>query len=68
MARYKHKYNEGDIVTDLEHNEVFEFSDRSDGSRAQSFPQQLRFATEEEKELLLKSGEKYISLVTDEEE
>jgi len=46
---YKHKYKEGEIVTDLEFNEVFIFSDRRDGFRAQESPTKLRPATDEEK-------------------
>lgn len=47
--RYNHPFNDGDIVTDTEFNETFEFKDRTDGYRAQENPTKLRLATEEEK-------------------
>lgn len=46
---YKHDFNNGDIVRDIEHNETFVFEDRVDGFRAQTNPDKLRLATEEEK-------------------
>lgn len=60
--RYNHKFNDGDIVTDLEHKEIFTFSDSRDGFRAQNAPDKLRLATEDEKNKLENSGNDYISL------
>ena len=49
MARYRHNYKDGDIIRDVEFNETFEFSDSSDGFKAQEKPHTFRFATEQEK-------------------
>lgn len=59
--RYRHNYNDGDIVTDTKFNEIFIFSDRRDGSRAEQSPTELRLATEEEKKKLIDSGSDCVS-------
>lgn len=62
MKKYKHNYNDGDIVTDIKFHEVFKFSDRTDGFRAEQSPTELRLATEDEKKKLIDSGQDWISL------
>jgi len=59
---YKHNFKDGDIVTDIEHNEVFVFSNNTDGYLAQNKPERLRLATEEEKKKL-PDGEQFASLL-----
>ena len=43
-------YADGDLVRDTELNETFVYHWRTDGERARTAPQKLRFATEEERE------------------
>lgn len=58
--RYKHNFNDGDIVTDLEYKEVFVFKDKTDGFRAELNPTLLRLATKEEIDIL--NGQEYTKL------
>jgi len=63
MGRYKHDYTDGDIVTDLKYKEIFIFSDRTDGYRAEITPDELRIATQQEKQILQECGETCIELI-----
>ncbi len=60
MKRYKHNFNEGEIVADTRYKEVFAFSDRVDGLRAEKGG--LRLASEEEKKRLTESGKDTIEI------
>jgi len=60
--RYKHNFNDGDIVTDLQYNEVFIFNDKTDGYKAENKPNTFRLATDEEKKILGNSGDDCIDL------
>lgn len=60
--KYNHNYQDGDIVTDIECSEIFVFSNKTDGYKAEHKPKAFRLATEEEKKLLADSGETCISI------
>lgn len=62
MKRYNHNYNDGDIVTDTKFNEIFKFTDKTDGFRAEQSPSELRLATEDEKKKLIDSGTDCVSV------
>ena len=49
MSRFKHNFKDGDIVIDVDFNEVFVFSDSRDGFKAEFKPETFRLATEDEK-------------------
>jgi hypothetical protein len=53
---YSHNFDDGDIITDTEFREIFIFSDKRDGLRAQLNPNILRLANSEEKQILKDSG------------
>ena len=61
MKKYNHKFNDGDIVTDIEHREIFVFSDRRDGFRAEHAPGAFRLATYDEEKKLTDSGKDCVS-------
>mgnify|MGYP003403027259 CR=1 FL=1 len=52
MARYNHKFKDGDVVHDTQHNETFVFSDSADGFAAENNPDRFRIATEAEKQAI----------------
>lgn len=59
---FKHKFVDGDILTDIEFNEIFVFNEAQDGLRAILSTGNLRYATEEEVEKLKTSKKTSIPL------
>ncbi len=53
--KYDHKFNDGDIVADFGHKEIFRFNDHMDGYRAQTNPDLLIHADVDKMSLFLKS-------------
>tara|TARA_R110000824_G_scaffold189012_5_gene370443 strand:- start:7491 stop:7685 length:195 start_codon:yes stop_codon:yes gene_type:complete len=62
MPHKKHPYDDGEIIKDTEKKEVFFFSNRRHGFKAETKPSTLRPATEEEKERLDESGQDLLKL------
>lgn len=62
MKKFNHTYNDGDIVVDVKHKEIFRFSDAADGYKAETAPEQLRPATSEEIAILEASGNNHTPL------
>lgn len=58
MKIYNHTFNDGQIVFDKEYKEVFSFSDKTDGIRAQNG--KLTIASPEQKEEFENQKEYYI--------
>lgn len=56
------KYPEGCAIVDLKYNEVFRFNRHCDAQVIMEWPSKFRIATEEEAEILGKSGKSYVSL------
>jgi len=62
MANKKHPYDDGEIIKDTEKKEVFFFSNRRHGFKAEAKPSTLRPANEEEKARLDESGQDSLKL------
>ena len=62
MANKKHPYDDGEIIRDIKNKEVFVFTNKRDGFKAEQDPGSLRPANDEEKGKLDESGQDYIKL------
>lgn len=56
----KNKYKDGDIVTDTVIKETFTWDQKIDGWMGKNKPKQLRFATDHEKNNLIRKGSTFI--------